>query len=336
MLECWRAGLSSVSVDLNPVALAISRAKATRVDADLVGLRISDLRRSFDGDLGRLGEVPDAIKIFFHERTLAQMCFLREVLDERAEDVFIRGCVLGIMHGKWRGDGTSMYLSIDMPNTFSMSPGYVQKFVAQRGLEKRPTDVFSALAERVQWLLRDALPENGTRHQVLDGDAGRIADVLRLAGVTSIDGVITSPPYMHVLRYGAFNWIRLWFEGYSAEEVDSRLQSSGSLDRYLNFILNFLSSLAEVLKPGGKVALVIGDIEKGGRKCDLAEAVWSCLAGVVPYDLEEKALDSFDQSVKTTRIWGESRRGRATPRDRILVLSRSGAAASRRTSVGCG
>ena len=59
---------------------------------------------------------PDEIHLIFHPRTLAQLCYLI-------------GCVLGVMHGGERKDGTSGYLSISMPNTFSMSPDYVRRFV---------------------------------------------------------------------------------------------------------------------------------------------------------------------------------------------------------------
>ena len=44
-------------------------------------------------------------------------------------DKYLIGCVLGVMHGGERKDGTSGYLSISMPNTFSMSPDYVRRFV---------------------------------------------------------------------------------------------------------------------------------------------------------------------------------------------------------------
>ena len=43
----------------------------------------------------------------------------------------IGGSLAGIMHGSFRRDGTSQYLSISMPNTFSMSPSYVKKYIEE-------------------------------------------------------------------------------------------------------------------------------------------------------------------------------------------------------------
>src|SRR5438132_790856 len=134
--------------------------------------------------------------------------------------MFIRGVTLGIMHGKCRKDGTTAYLSIDMPNTFSMSPDYVRKFVREHRLRQPPVDVFVKLRGRVHWLLRDgALPGKGLR-QAIVGDATKLPLVLANSGIAKVDAIITSPPYLGVLRYGAFNWIRLWFLGHGPAVVD--------------------------------------------------------------------------------------------------------------------
>ena len=93
------------------------------------------------------------------------------------------------------------------------------------------------------------------------------------------------------------------------------------MDRYLSFMA--------VVRLGGIVALVIGDVIEPGQQVPLANRVWEELAGVVPFEAVEIALDAYDQSSKTTRVWGEDRKGRASLLDRILVLRRVAARASR-------
>src|SRR5262249_5032711 len=156
------------------------------------------------------------------------------------EDVFLRGCLLGIMHGKHRRDGTTAYLSVDMPNTFSMSPEYVRRFVERNSLSQPPVDVFSKLRERVTWLLRSTTLRGSPRSDVLHGDAGRLDDLLPRLNVRSVGAIVTSPPYLGILRYGAFNWIRLWFLGYDQYAIDRLLQTTDSLEIYLSFMASFL------------------------------------------------------------------------------------------------
>jgi hypothetical protein len=124
------------------------------------------------------------------------------------------------------------------------------------------------------------------------------------------------------LRYGAFNWIRLWFLGYDQYLIDNLLDGTDSLDRYLSFMASFLAAASRVLRPGGVVALVIGDVIERGQHVPLADRVWEELAGVVPFESLEITMDQYDQASKTTRVWGEDKKGRATPFDRVLVLRR--------------
>lgn len=331
LLECTSRGHPSIGIDLNPLAIALARAKTSHVSLEDVLDRIMDLARGYRGRADLEG-VPDGVHTIFHPRTLAQLVYLREALRaDVPEDAFLTGAILGIMHGKWRRDGTTAYLSIDMPNTFSMSPEYVRNFVRKHRLKHAPVDVFVQLRERAKWLLREGglPPSPGTT--VIHGDATSLPALFAQHNLEPVDAIVTSPPYLGVLRYGAFNWIRLWFLGFQPAAVDRSLDGTDSLDRYLSFMASFLKAAAEVVKPGKPVALVIGDVKEFGTNLPLAERVWEELSGLVPFECAGFYVDLFNEDAKTTRIWGEDRKGRATPLDRILVLKR--ARVRRRTAV---
>ncbi len=322
LLEAKLLGRTAIGVDLNPLAVALARAKLASVGLNDLLFRLSELARGFRGE-AEMDDVPDALIPIFHRRTLAQLCYLRrQVSLDTPEDAFLRGAVVGIMHGKVRRDGSTAYLSVDMPNTFSMSPNYVRHFVERNGLKAPPVDVFGKLRERCHWLLRSGPLSQSPRSQVLEGDATRIPAALEGSGIHTVGAIVTSPPYLGVLRYGAFNWIRLWFLGYSQNQIDSLLDGTDSLDTYLSFMASFLSSASRVMRPGGIVVLVIGDVVEHGQHLHLAERVWEELGGVVPFEIIRVTLDDYDQSSKTTRVWGKDRKGRATPFDRVLVLRR--------------
>jgi site-specific DNA-methyltransferase (adenine-specific) len=323
LLEASFSGRPSLGIDMNPLAVAISTAKIQSVTIEDALHRLTEIANEFE-PVSDLRSVPEQVGLIFHERTIRQLCYLREVLQESPEDVFLRGALLGILHGKRRRDGTSTYLSIDMPNTFSMSPEYVRKYVAQHHLTYKPVDVFSKLRERVRWLLRKGSVESLCESSVIYGDATQISRIVRSQNVNSIGGIITSPPYLGVLKYGAFNWIRLWFLGLDPAAVDARLDTTDSLDRYLSFMLTFLLSSGEVLTNGAPLILVIGDVVERDQRLELASRVWEELEASVPFDLECLLEDNFNVNDKTTRIWGERRKGKATPSDRVLVLRKRG------------
>jgi SAM-dependent methyltransferase len=333
LFEAVRAGHRCVGVDLNPLAVALATAKLEPVSLEQVVARLFEIASGYRGE--EIDHLTDSIRLIYHPRTLAQLVYLRDALDlSRAEDRFLRGVVLGIMHGKWRKDQRSTaYLSIDMPNTFSMSPEYVRKFVKKNRLRQLPIDVFGKLRDRAKWLLREGPAPAYPRSWVLQGDATKLPAVLDQIAIERVDAIVTSPPYLGVLRYGAFNWIRLWFLGHEPAVIDRLLDGTDSLDRYLSFITSFLSSAASVLKPGGIAALVIGDVKEWGTQVKLAERVWDELCGLVPFRCISVDVDRFDATTKTTRIWGDDKKGRATPLDRVLVLEREAPKRKRSTRI---
>jgi site-specific DNA-methyltransferase (adenine-specific) len=133
---------------------------------------------------------------------------------------------------------------------------------------------------------------------------------------------VTSPPYTRVIRYGSFNWIRLWFLGYDAKEVDDDLFCSQSMNNYRQFMEDTLRENWRVLKKGGVAVYVIGDVKK--RETDdvdnLAKFVWEECAQKVGFSLLEPIqIDSILDNTKVSKIWGE-KRGNATKIDRVLIM----------------
>lgn len=332
LLESHLLGRACVGIDLNPLAVALSTAKIQSVKIEEVEDRLTELRQGFSPCSDHDDDDAERLQTFFHPRTLSQLRYLRDAFDlSRPEDLFLRGAVLGIMHGKHRRgepekDGyRTAYLSIDMPNTFSMSVSYVKGYVAKHKLKQPAVDVFAQLSKRSNWLLRDgAAARPKGRSTVIQGDATLMPQILSEHGIPRVAAIITSPPYLGILRYGAFNWIRLWFLRADAAQVDRTLDGTDSMDRYLGFMASFMRSAAEILKPGDPMALVIGDVDEFGSSMNLAKRVWDEVGGLVPFELEGRILQdqSFDPSAKTTRIWGEGKKGRATDIDRVLVMRR--------------
>src|SRR5579872_1538556 len=186
LVEGLSLGHPCIGVDLNPLAIALAQAKMQTVSVEDVSIRITDLARRYPGGADTAG-VPDGLRTIYHPRTLAQLVYLRDALDlTLAEDIFLRGTLLGIMHGKWRKGGDTAYLSIDMPNTFSMSPEYVKGFVKKHGLKQPPVDVFSKLRERATWLLRLGPVPGSEERAVLQGDATNLSTILHSSGLTKV------------------------------------------------------------------------------------------------------------------------------------------------------
>ena len=326
LLEARLLGRTPIASDLSPIAVALSRAKNTSVDHEGITNRIEELASGYDRLL-HLPEAqvqPDEVQLIFHPGTLAQLCFLRRRLVNSRDpvDEFLVGALLGIMHGSERQDGTSSYASISMPNTFSMAPNYVRRFVATKQLNRAERDVFYILKQKAQRLFRESPPKE------YEGTV-TFADAKLLEGYTEMkqyEGrvklVLTSPPYLDVVNYAKLNWIRCWLlERLQGDGGTHRLDDKLTLPEWLMFLELVVAGLKPYLTEDGVVVIVVGDVAKPGRSyISLARELIQRIVhnGTFPY---VGCLDDYMGSEgKTTRIWRDSR-GRATEVDRMIVLS---------------
>jgi hypothetical protein len=334
-LQACAEGRVGIGNDLNPLAHLLTAAKIDPPEEAELYARLADLRagwstlqatRSPALPAGRIdaAAIPAEVRIQFHPRTLHQLLFLRAALDRsQRTDRFLAATVTGILHGHGQ-----TFLSTLMPNTFSMPPAYVLRYAETRGLRPEPRDVFDALALKLRRLLRDPLPP--TRGIALFGDARdagtRTRDALQRRALPGrVRLVVTSPPYLRVVRYGSCNWLRLWFLGLCAADVDATLDHAHRPPAYLQFLREVLADLRTVLADDAVVVLVLGDVEsdRGHRlrsEIGLAARVWEGAAEPEGYRLAGIAPDEIAAHRKSTRIWG-AEAGRATRTDRLLVVA---------------
>ena len=201
-------------------------------------------------------------------------------------------------------------------------------------------DVFDCLEAKLDRLFRAPLPAGPGISLLGDArDAGaRARAALRARGLPDRARlVVTSPPYLRVVKYGYYNWLRAWFLGEDPRAIDAALDDAHHRAPYLVFLREVLHGLRTALTDDAVVVLVIGDVATDrGRTIrngiDLAEGVWAAAAAPEGYKLAGVALDEVHANRKMTKLWGDEA-GRATQMDRILVLGATEAGRRRALSA---
>ena len=338
-LQAVAEGRIGVGNDLNPFAHLLTAAKVEPATPAEARTRLTRLRLAWpaaapawralasaiqaDPAGGGPETVPVEVALAFHPSTFAQLLYLRDALNlSDRVDRFLAAAVTGILHGK-----SATYLSDLMPNTFSMAPRYVRDFAARTEFVAGERDVFACLGAKLDRLYRAPIPN--TSGLSLLGDArdtgARAAAALRARGLPDRARlVVSSPPYLRVVKYGYYNWLRTWFLGFDAHVIDATLDDAHHRAPYLVFLREVLHGLRRALTDDAVIVLVIGDVATDrGRKIKsgvgLAEQVWAEAAAPEGYRLAGVALDEVHASRKMTKLWG-AEAGRATQLDRILVL----------------
>ena len=247
-------GRQAVGIDINPVAVAIARAKTVRASpAAVVRLARRILLDTDEVDIpeGEFWEWG------FHPHTLREVAALREGLrtsSDTATVQMLRALLLGVLHGP-RNKGVPSYLSNQMPRTYASKPAYAVRYWRNHGLRPVRVDTVDVLKRRAERVLNDCPPRTSGR--VMLGDAAHTVKALR----QRFDLVITSPPYYGMRTYVPDQWLRNWFVGGPPEVPYG---SKGQLTRQPSQAA-FVSALAEVWRavashctPGGRLVIRFG------------------------------------------------------------------------------
>tara|TARA_Y100001968_G_scaffold333490_1_gene396625 strand:+ start:2066 stop:3526 length:1461 start_codon:yes stop_codon:yes gene_type:complete len=325
-VEAAAQGRHGIGNDLNPLAVALTRGKLSNPSLNDVLSRIDELEAEYDPhEWKHFSGAPRKIRMIFHIKTLRQLMFLKRELDWSVPgtDAFLTAVLMGAMHGSSKG-----FLSLPMPNTFSMGWGYIASKIAEDPVKwSRPDrDAFEVLRERVRrQLAKGRLPGSG---ETIYGD---VRELDRKVVHGTVQLLFTSPPYLKVIKYGLYNWIRLWFltDSGSHKEVDEVLDDTHALAEYLDFMRDTMTATLPLMdRERGISCWAIGDV----KGLNLAWAVWHhAVRGIevkaddgstLRYKLIAIVEDNIPDEQKVTKIWKTMIHGvvRLDPKGQIIEV----------------
>ena len=292
--------------DLNPLAVILTRGKLSNPSIEDVLSRLRELEGRYDPEDWSTDEEPDRIRMIYHENTLRQMVYLKSALDwsKPGVDAFIVAVLMGAMHGNSKG-----FLSLPMPNTFSMGWGYIAGKIEEDPVRWScpDRDAFEVLRVRInRQLAKGRLAGSG------DTIFGDVRELDQKVEHGSVQLLFTSPPYLKVIKYGLYNWIRLWFltDSGSHEEVDETLDDTHALVEYLDFMRDTLTATLPLMdRDRGISCWAIGDV----KGLNLAWAVWHHAASGIEVEVDDGSVmrykliaiveDNIPAEQKVTKMW---------------------------------
>lgn len=278
VFESLLNGRPAAGTDVNPVAACVAGAKADPPALRNVLKRIDVLEAEFVGvhkGIDTAG-LPEFFYRCFHERTLAELLFLRRAVNWKTSKVdrFIAAVTLGCLHGE--SHKTPNCLSNRMPRTISTKPEYSVRWWAARGLIAPERKTFDILKTMCRYRLQEAVPAIVGEVKLRDARrAGSAFPGLR----EKVSLVVTSPPYLDTTDYIEDQWLRLWFLGGAAKPHGgvNKDDRHTRLDNYWNFLTETWAGVQPLVKRGTHIVVRIG----GTRvpKVDLGEGLLESLKG---------------------------------------------------------
>jgi len=312
-IEAARTGRIAYSCDINPLAKMITDPrigpKAT-LEAVTQSLETIDWA---DGEATSL-DLPGA---FFHPETVRQLGVLRHWLDIKAPldavdpDVsasFIRMVTLSRLTGHSSG-----YMS-----TYTLPPNQATTVASQRRINQKrgetppERNVKHIIIKKTRSLLRDGpIPYNGD-HRI---EVGTASDTPWVKDA-SVSLVVTSPPFCKVVDYGFEHWLRFRFAGIDRNSI--AFSHLSSLTNWTAMIRKTLVELMRVVKPGGYIAMEVGEIKRGS--VHLERLVWEAAKDLPCRRLAVIIHDA--KFTKSSHIYNVTNGKLGTNTNRIVLMQR--------------
>lgn len=254
-LEAVIAGRNSISNDLSDMAVALSHAKTgptTRRACDQVIDRLSDWISSKLVTQQTLDDT-EAVRFnktiveYFEEVTFQEVMKARDYFLETknlsdANWCLVFSAMLHILHGN-RPYALSR-------NSHPLTPyAPTGEYVYKNVVSCLRTKVHSALSSK------ESLPTFPASTTIKSD----VRDLSQLSD-SSVDVIITSPPFASSTRFYMTNWMRFWFSGWGIADFENASANfiEGNKDKSLVVYEDIFRSFARVLKSGSSVVLHVG------------------------------------------------------------------------------
>ena len=255
-------GKDTVGVDCAPVAVAATSGKLRAADVTVEGI-LKEARTLLD--TCHLSDIPEGEfwELGYEQSVLQGICALREGLKNQPSTPtrdLLRAILLGALHGPRRADGSSSYLSNQMPRTYASKPGYSVRYWRTREMRPPKVDILSVIETRARRVLAcSGLHGSGAAYQA-DSRTFQWQAVKENLG--PVRWIVTSPPYYGLNTYRPDQWLREWFLGgppyvvYTSKQ-QVRHSSPAEFAEDLSLVWN---ALQEAAAPDAKLVFRFGAI----------------------------------------------------------------------------
>ena len=300
--------------DVNPLSAILVQPRLRPPQLDEVQRRLASIEWSLDGD------PPDDLLAFYHRETLREICALRAYLLARADagalddvDAWIRMVAVN----RLTGHSPAFFSVYTLPPNQAVTVAAQRKINERRGLVPPRRSVPELILLKSRSLLSDCdaatrqtLERSGKHALMLTASASATPEILS----SSVDLVVTSPPFLDVVNYATDNWLRCWFCGIDADAV--KLTMARKLDEWTMTMSQVFAELSRVLKPGGHVAFEVGEVRRGRVRLEQHVIPCGIHAGLEPV----LVLINSQEFTKTAKCWGVDNNDKGTNTNRVVLF----------------
>lgn len=288
LIEALLAGRDALGLDVSPIATLVARARtAITTEEERTALR-STARKAAEVALkaGPPVDLPEGVEKWYDPWVLAELAAIRDVV---GNDPLLKAVLSSILVKVSKRKSDTSAGKVDEPRP----PGTTATLFHKKAREY--ARLLEALAEAVPPGVRARVHREDAREHRGKGDVG-IA--------------VTSPPYPGVYDYLPMqrlrlDWLGLEPGGAMREEIGSR--RSFRADRataaatWRDDTRKWVRAVSKALRPGGKLVVVVGDGNVGGKRIDALQPLEEAGRDAGLVRVARATVERWDEGVRAMR-----------------------------------
>jgi DNA modification methylase len=316
LIEAALLGRIPIGCDINPLSEILTRPRLAPPTIQDIKSRLAAL------DFDQPAEISDDVLVFYHPDTLRALTNLRSYLLERADsgqldnvDAWVRMVATNRLTGHSPG-----FFSV-----YTLPPNQAVSVVSQRRInEKRQQtppfrSVPDIILKKSRSLLkkltssdRDILQAMGSQALMLTGSCENTPEI----PAQTVALVVTSPPFLDIVNYQTDNWLRCWFNGQDASQV--QIWQVKKPAEWQERMQQVFTELRRILIPCGHVAFEVGEVRNGKLLLETLVVPAAQAAGLTP----RMVIINDQVFTKTANCWGVDNLKKGTNTNRIVLLQK--------------
>jgi hypothetical protein len=305
-----------ISNDINPLSVILCKPRLFIPDVKCLQKRLEEIVLFDDikSDIDLL--------MFFNEKTLTEILSIRKYLADREKnnalddtDKWIRMVSTNRLTGHSKG----FFSVYTLPPNQAVSPEKQKKINEKKNQTPEYKDTKKIILKKSRELIKDLTSDQiaqlkavGEKALFLNKDARQTDDIPD----ETVQLTVTSPPFLDIVQYTKDNWLRCWFNGINAEEIEKKITMAKKIEDWCDVMSDVFRELFRITKHGGYVAFEVGEVRKGSIKLDEYIVDIGIKYGFVC----EGVMINEQSFTKTANIWGIDNNVKGTNSNRIVFF----------------
>ena len=311
LLEAVLLGRQAAGCDINPLSAILLRPRLEDPGLEQIRRRLGEIEWDYEEPL------PQDLLVFYHPKTLRQICALRDAL--RSSRSSVDGWIRMVATNRLTGHSKGFFSVYTLPPNQAVSVESQRRINEQRKQAPDPRDVAELIQRKSSSLLskisggdRKMLSTWGPKSIVMTGSCDETPTIPD----ESVTLVVTSPPFLDVVDYETDNWLRCWFNDIDPKSIE--LWMFKRVDEWSQRMTIVFRELHRILKRNGFVAFEVGEVRNGKLKLEDFVIPAAEQAGLKPL----LVLVNQQEFTKTSNCWGVSNMSKGTNTNRVALLQK--------------